>query len=140
MRTVLLALVLTLTLASSSMAQEGGLIGFYDAMKQQESAVEQHPRAGQPIETTELDLGPIPPYFAKRYLRGEQYSQWALLWNAYQEEVVQRSYRQRVVYGTTVTTNKTTNGTTVTTTPRFWVFPEGTPGVIKYNPFVPPKK
>lgn len=137
MRRILLAIALTMVLAPAAQAQD--ILDYYrDWQQQQQSVVEQHPKASEPVSIKEIPEQPLPPYLAQKYLRNEDYMQWALMWNAYQDEKANRASKTRVLFGRTTTTTNTTNGTVTNVVPRVWFQHQGAPGQIRYNPFVPP--
>jgi hypothetical protein len=129
MRTLLLALILTL-LATTANAHDT-LLQLYRESKQVQASVEQHPKAHEPVAVDKIQYL-MPPHVALKTLRGNAYTSWALLWNKYHDEQAARLRKQRVFYGSTTTTN----GAVTTSVPRFWIYQEGIPGVIRYNPFV----
>lgn len=136
MKTLLLALTLLLAVGTLALADTNPLLLLYQNMKAEEAqlTVTEHPKRYEPVEVNKLS-GLMPPYFAKRYLRGERYTQWALTWNAYHDETANRARSERTLFGTTTTIMNTTNGTIITSKPRFWTSRSGVPGVIRYNPF-----
>ena len=139
MRTLLLALTLTLALVLPVAAMNAEtLLELYARVQQERAVVEEHPKAYEPIDFNKLQLL-MQPYDAQRQLQGKAYKSWALRWNGYHDEKADRTTSQRVLYGTTITTTRTTRGRVTTLVPRFWVVPKGVPGVIRYNPFVSPK-
>lgn len=138
---MLLGLILAVTLLPAT-TQAQDILDYYrdfQQQQQQQYAVEQHPKATEPIDTETLG-GPLPPYLAQKYLRNEQYMNWALMWNAYQDEKANRATKTRLLFGQTTTTTNTTNGTVTNTVPRVWFQHQGAPGQIRYNPFVVPKR
>jgi len=139
MKSILLALVMVLTVGSVANADD--IFDWLDRRQAVTATVDKHKRADDPVEIRDIPLTPIPPYIATQVLklRGEAYRQWARMWNAYQDQVARRGYRERTVYGSTTNTTRTTNGTVTRITPRFWTYREGVPGEIRYNPYVEPK-
>lgn len=146
MRSILLTLTLLLTIGAC--ANAGDILDYYRVWERkvqavqsfqsiQAAEVEQHPKANEPIKL--LDR-PLPAHLAQKHLSSEQYTAWALTWNAYNDEQADRNASQRVLYGSTVTTTRTTNGAVSKIVPRFWIFQQGTPGQVRYNPFVAPKR
>ena len=140
MRTLLLALALTFT-ATAAFAQDFDWRRDFGVwtQPQQAAVVEQHPKANEPVDITKLS-GPLPAYLAQQTLRGAEYIQWALTWNAYHDEVANRAAKTRVLFGETTTTTNTTTGTVTNRVPRLWFQHQGVPGKIRYNPFVAPSR
>ena len=141
MKSILLALALFLTVGSVANADD--IFDYLDRAQQQTATVEKHPKADEPVDIRTvyeiLDGEPLAPYIAQQVLRGDAYKYWARKWNAYQDEVARRSQRTHILYGTTTTRTQTTNGTVTRVNPRFWIRREGSPGEIRYNPFVQPR-
>ena len=134
MRAILFALIVLV----SSTAQAGDVLTWWHE-QQQQMTVEKHSKADEPVDTRDLPTPPLPPHIALKTLRGDDYVLWALMWNAYHDEVARRGSKETMFYGSTTTTRQTRDGSVTTTVPRFWTKRESVPGVIRYNPFCPPK-
>lgn len=102
----------------------------------------------QPSRREEQQL--LPPYFAKKYLRGDAWTAWAIEHNRREAEGIEWKRSELILTDSgmmirdrqgirTASSILIYDGQRRRTPPRFWRFPQSGGPVIIYNPYCPPR-